>query len=379
MGETSQPILKLAKQQTSFDLKNAMAWVTRRTGKSGLRQVIEIGRLALGRQKLSPEDYYLSALWRPELSAADKAAFLSPATSWALNKRLSPVTEFSLHGLARNKILTGLVLRAAGFPTMVPLAVFGGQFAVPGAALLRTAADIADWLRRDGQLPVFGKPINASLSLGTASYMSLTADRNSVVLGNGTIVTLAAITAEIAAYFPTGYMFEPLIRQHPAVEAIAGKAVGALRVVTLRGPDGPEVLYTAQRLPGLGAMMDALTSSPYTTALVDMATGRIIRAQSIFSMNIKPLEASLVTGVRFDTVELPFIAEAVAMSLDAHRMFGSPGILGFDIALTTTGGVINEVNSNPFHSTYQHGADRGLMNPEFRPRIEAAIRVTEAE
>lgn len=378
MADKLGPILKLETQKTSLDLNNAMAWVAQKTKKGRLQQAFEMARFALGKQKLSLEDYFLMALWRPELSAENKAAFLSHTSSWMLNNRLSPINEFSLHGLTKNKVLTGLALRAAGFPTLVPLAVFGGQFAVPGAVLLRSAADIADWLRQDGQLPVFGKPVNASLSIGAASYVSLTDDRNSVVLGNGTIVTLAAITAEIAEHFSAGYMFEPLIVQHPAVEAITGKAVGGLRVVTLRGPDGPEVLYTAQRLPGVGAMMDALTTSPYTVALVDAASGRISRAQSMYAMNTKPLEASLVTGVRFDTVVLPFVAEAMAVSVEAHRMFATPGILGFDIALTTAGVVINEVNSNPYHSTYQHSADRGLMNPDFRPRIEAAIKVTKA-
>ncbi len=379
MSEPSEPILKLVTQAKSLDLKKAMAWVTATTGKTGLRQAMEIGRFALGKKKLSPQEYYHLGLWRPHLSADEKAAFLSASKSMALNRRLSPINATSLHGLMRSKILTGLILRAAGFPTMKPLATFGGGVVVPGAAVLRTAADIADWLRQDGLLPVFGKPVNAALSIGAASYIELTPDRTSVVLGNGKIVALAKITAEIAEHFATGYLFEPLIRQHPALEAIAGKAVGGLRVVTLRGPDGPEVLYTVQRLPGPGAMMDALTASPYSVALVDPATGRIVRAQSMFAMNVAPLEASLVTGVRFETVTLPFVSEAMAVSVEAHRLFATSGVLGFDIALTTTGVVINEVNSLPYHSAYQHSADRGLMNAEFRPRIEAAIRVAEAK
>jgi hypothetical protein len=53
--------------------------------------------------------------------------------------------------------------------------------------------------------------------------------------------------------------------------------------------------------------------------------------------------------------------------------------LGLTFALTPEGPLITEINSNPFHATYQHAADRGLLNPDFTPAIKVALDVVRAE
>lgn len=378
-NDAASTILKQHKQVWHFNARQAMAWVTRTTGKTALQQTREFAGLALGRQKLTVEDYYLYGIWRPTLTAAERAAFLSDRAGAALNKRLSPVNRSGLHGLIDDKLLLGLVLRAAGFPSQVPRAIYGKVTALPGVTRLTTADEIAGWLRRDGTLPVFGKPLHASLGIGAASILALSGDGRTVDLGNGATVAVDALATEIAASFERGYLFEPLIRQHPDVAAVTGPAMGGLRVVTLMLPGGPELLYTVQRLPAAGAMIDGGASAkPNSVAHIDPATGRVIRVQNMHAMATAGLETALVTGVRFDAVVLPFVAEAVAVAIEVHRLLARAGVLGFDIALTGEGPIINEVNATPFHSTYQRGADRGLLNPEFKPRIDAAVALAAA-
>lgn len=379
MPDTPPPILKLRRVQPAFAPQPLMDQVHRMTGKSRLRQAGELLWLYLGPRRIPMSDYFLEGLWRPELTAADRATYVSDASSTAINRRLSPVDPIGLHGLLADKVLTKLALGAAGFPVQRTSALFGSVIALPGIPRLQSAADIAAFLRQDGTLPVFGKPLRGSLSIGAASIIALQ-EGDRVLLGNGRTVALAALATEIAQNFQSGYLFEPLIRQHPAVEAVTGPAVGALRVVTLRVPGGAEVLYTAQRLPAVGAMIDAASgSNPYTTALIDAATGRVLRAQKMDEMPPDSLDTSLVTGVRFDSVTLPFMPEALAIAVEVHRLMPQQGVLGFDFALTPTGPVINEVNSNPFHTIYQRAADRGFLNRDFKPRVDAAIALIRAE
>ena len=380
MPSQTKSILKLKRLFVDLNLQGAVETVRRLTGKGQIRQGYEILCLALGPRRFSPVEYYTEGLWRTDLSAEMRASIISEKQSKEINRQLSPIDGDSLRGLLTDKLLTALTLRGAGFPVLAPRAIFGKVLRVPGVESLASEKEIASFLRREGTLPIFGKPLHASLAIGAASYMSLADNGESIILGDRRRVNLAALTAEIAGNFARGYVFEPVIRQHPDVERVTGPAVGGLRIVTLRTADDVEVLYTLHRLPAVGAMMDATSgANPYTTAHIDSETGRVIRAQAMDSMEADGLVASLVTGVRFDNVVLPFMKECHSLVLDVHRLLVRPGLLGFDLALTPDGPLITEVNSNPYHTSYQHAAYRGFLNPDFRPKIEAAIAAVRAE
>ncbi len=372
--------MKLHHAKSFFDIKTAMAWVARSTGKSAFRQGCEMLGLLVGSQRITPEEYYLYGLWRREISAPLRRSYVSDIGSTRLNSQLSPPSELNLRGLLGNKQLLGLTLRAAGFPVLDPLALFGDTVFQPGVPVLRDASQIAAWLARDGNLPCFGKPIVSSLGKGAASFLALSDDRSAVHLGNGATVALTTIAAEIVANYAAGYVFQPLIRQHPDVEAVTGRTVGGLRVVTLRTSTGAALLYVVQRLPAKGAMIDAANpSGPTAVMLIDDQTGRVLRAQNLFQMVISPLDASLVTGKPFADVTLPFVPQAIAMAIDVHRMLRQPGVLGFDIALSVDGPVINEVNANPYHLLYQRAAGQGLLNADFQPLISEATAIAAAD
>ena len=207
MPEPAPSILKLRRYSLSVDLRDAIAKVTATTGKGSARQGLEILAVALGRQRLRAEDYYQYGLWRPELSPDEKTAFVSTLGGQSINQRLSPVGRMGLYGFTSNKLLTGLALRSAGFPTQKPRALFGVGPEIPEAERLESAADIARWLRKDGSLPVFGKPLHKSLSIGAASYLSVEDQGKSVRLGTGAVVSIDALSAEIAVNFSDGYLF----------------------------------------------------------------------------------------------------------------------------------------------------------------------------
>lgn len=374
MHQSKPSILKLNRYGDWVDVPAVSARVKAITGKGSFRQSAEILRFMFGPQRMQVPDYYQYGLWRTELSACEGAAFLSEAGSTALNLRLSPLNRMCLHGLMTNKLLTGLTLRSAGLPAQRPRAVFGVGLAIPGSDWLTSASEISAWLRRDGSLPVFGKPAHSSLCIGVASYLALTDQGQSVLLGDGRTVSVDAVATEIATYFARGYLFEPLIQQHADVEAFIGPAVGALRVVTLREPEGIRVLYVAQRLPAVGAMTDgAQLNAPFSEAQIDCNTGRIIRVQDMDQLPPDHLTVSNTTGKAFGDVVLSFFKESLQIARDAHSLFAEAGILGFDIALSKDGPLINEINSNPHHSIYQRSGDRGLMNPDLRPRLEVAL------
>lgn len=369
-------ILKTAPAPRDLDIVKAMLWVTETYGKGRFRQFAEIAAMALSPQKMQPKDYYLYGLFRPEIGPEQRKSYVFIRSGRLLNARLSPQHMGSQSNLLHHKVLAGLLLERAGLPVMPILAYHGRDVFARSLTRLEDAAAIAAFLAEPSNLPCFGKPVFGTFGLGVVGVLAAEDEGRVLRLTDGQVVATADLAAEIAALFPQGYIFQPLIRQHPVLEACNGLSVGMMRVVTLRLRDGPRLLYAVQRMPAAETMSDSTSGQPYVAALLDPATGRILRAQSMGKMVTSPATHSPAKGVAINTVVVPHLDRAVSVALDAHRMFPAHGVLGFDIAIREDGPVISEINSNPYHHVYQRPADRGLLHPEFRPMIDEAIAVS---
>ncbi len=367
-------LLKLRAVKFNLDIPQTMRWVTATYGVGRLRQIAGLARAALGRSRIPPNDYFAYGLFRPAMTEGERGAYVSIYSGQRLNLQLSPPSLRAQHGLVADKLLTGLVLSGAGFPVPPVLAAYLPQPGPrpPGLRVLDTPAALADWLLTEAPYPVFGKPIDGSLALGSAGIVG--AEGRDLRLADGRRVPAAALVDEVARNFHAGWLIQPHLVLHPEVSVLAGTAVSFLRVCTLREPGGVTTLYTVFRLPAAGVMIDATTTKgPNGLALVESETGAILRAQSMWRLSTSALEVSTATGEALAGRRLPFVPEACRLCEAAHALFPAHGVLGWDVALTLEGPVLVEVNANPHHSQYQRPADRGVLNPDLRPRIEAAL------
>lgn len=346
------------------------AWLLRarsESGRSSASMIWDMARLARGLGRLRPYDYLRYELYRPALSHAERAAFISPRAGFLLNSRLAPPSLENLSALTVDKVLTGVVLAAAGFPVPETRAVYSTDANYGALSSLRSAADIATFLRDPANFPLFGKPVNSSQSVGAAAFLAVDPEGDGIVLGDGRQVSIEALASEISHHYSRGYLFQELLRQPPEVVAMVGETISSLRLVTLWLPGGPRVLYAGIKLAAPGAMVDALIGGDNVLVLIDSDSGEMRRAmQSTVAARFEITHSHVNPEVPLIGVRLPYWAKAVAMATAAHRLFPGHGILAFDIALTTRGAVITEVNTNPHHALFQFCADRGLFNPEFR-------------
>ena len=377
---SARPILKLTKANLGLRVPEAMLWLRRTEGTGLLRQLGRMALVAYSPSRLTPEEYFLYALFRPELGRDERRAFLSEKRGSRLNARLSPSDlPGTQHGLIDDKILSGLLFQRMGLAVAPIRAVFSTAHLVPGMRMLTRAEEIAGYLAEPGALPCFGKPLRSSLGKGGGSLMELVDGGATIRLGSGQKVPRDRLIAEIVGNFSDGYLFQELERPAAALEPLTGPTIGTLRVTTLRLRAGPRVLYVVLKLPAAEAMIDSLFGTkPNAFALVDPDTGAILRAQDMLRMCSHATETAPVTGTRLPGAIVPGLPAALELALKVHRLLPAHGVLGVDIALTDDGPLLNEVNGNPYHSVYQRAAARGVLNPEFRPLIEEALAVTEA-
>lgn len=370
-GDTMPPAppepFKLAPVGSGFDVAKSMRWVRQTYGLGTARQLREMATLTLSSCRLSPDEYIRYALFRPSLPMAEKKTFLSVLSAARINRRLSlPGRRFA--SLMAHKALAGLYLRGAGLPTTPMLALFAPGAPVPGIRHLDDAGALARYLAEEAPLPCFGKPIDGSLAIGGVAFVGRDAGR--LLLSDGNSMTAEDFAAAVIRNFPRGYLFQPLLRMHPALQPVCGQAAGSLRITTLMTPRGPEPLYACFKLPGKAAMTDGPSEEkPNGMAAVDLRSGQFLRAQFNTRTNLETMTEALVAPVPLAGIAIPDMARAVELACEAQRLYPTHGTLGIDVIVTEDGPLIGEVNSNPMPVLYQRSADRGILNPEFHARF----------
>lgn len=343
--------------------------VARTSGVSPLRQFAEI--LGLNRRDtvLGHYEYHRHQVYRPDLNWAEKRAFVGEFGSTRLNLRLAPPGLSQMRGFLSDKLaFTGLMAQL-GLPTTRVQAAFGSGRSFGTLRTLRCEADIERFLTTEARYPLFGKPAQLQQGEGAVWIDGVDTRLGLAQLGNGRTVGLPGLVSEIACHAAGGYLFLDVVTQHAdLVEMSGGKTLSTLRIVTVVAEaDQPQVLYAAWRLPPPSAMIDDFWQDDSLMAEVDIASGQLgalRRGKGPASewLTNHPLHGAPVTGRT-----LPFWPEAAALAVSAHSIVPISGILGWDVAISTTGPVLIECNENTAHGIYQLASGRGVLNPDFLP------------
>lgn len=129
-------------------------------------------------------------------------------------------------------------------------------------------------------------------------------------------------------------------------------------------------------------MSDSSWQAGNMQALVDIATGRVLRCGHGTELDIGTVEAHPVSGRSLAGLQMPHWPAVMAAAQAAHSLLANCGVLGWDIGIAAEGPIVLEANDNPHHMLYQRAADRGILNPEFLPvfdRLRAAAKAAARE
>ncbi len=359
----------------SVDLPVAMAQVAKLTGRSAFRVGLDLLAAMLSRQRLGVPEYFVQGAWIG--SPEDRAAFVGATSNHRLNRSLTGTGNHDQTALLNDKYLTGLVLEANGFPVPAMKAAYAESRPFGRLPTLTTAAELADWISAPENPPVFAKPVDGSMALGSVPLLAV---REGLVDLGGREVAIAALAAEVARHYPRGWLLQELIRQPAEVEALIGPGVGTVRVVTLWEAAGPQVLYGVWRHPAVGTRVDAaIFGKPNVGCALDPVTGEVLRAHMGDLFTGREVTQSLVSPERsLVGYRVPGWAGMGAICCEAHRLFPGHALLGWDIALAERGPVISEINANPLHMSYQRAFRRGMLHRDHVVRLDAARALLQA-
>ena len=350
-------------------MNESLQAVERAFGVPLFQQISEIVSIGIAGRRFSPEEYYKLGVFAAEGDA--KKAFLGAKNGQRQNARLSHPQLVQNRRIVDAKVFHAILLEQMGLSVPKTLAQLHPEQMIGGIEPLRSADDVARFLRESDGFPIFGKPTDASLSLGVVSMKRFDAETDELVLLSGDRVPVTEFAGEVVEkYGTTGYLFQSRIAQHPEIVEACGDAVGTVRIVTLREAVEADVLYALWKIPGGQAAADNFWRSGNMIAHVDAESGTVLRVQQGIGGLQTEITDHPVTGALLVGRTLPNWPATKAAAIKAAQLTPDLRIIGWDIAMGADGPVIIEGNGNPHHDLYQIAARTGLLSPDFAARFD---------
>lgn len=350
--------------------------VAREHGVNPLRQWREMTQLWFSKAKVQSTDYYNLGLFDPEMPMEVKKQFVGTNGSARLNRELTPSELPPARRFVSNKLMFSALIGQLGFRTTQTQAVISTRSRFGSIPTLDTPEALRRFLRDEARYPLFGKPTNYSGSFGSALIDRREGDE--IVLGDGRRLELDAFCREILAEYAEGYLLQTAVVQHRAMSDMVGRAVGTVRIVTIRDAALPRPLYALWKIPSPRAMSDNFWQDGSMIAPVDMATGEVGEAWIGTGLDARRIERHPVSGRTIQGFPMPHWEAAREMTAEAHALFPEFGVIGWDVAFTEEGPLLIECNDNPFHTLYQMANRKGIRNPEIAPVLERTVARSQA-
>jgi len=371
----------IAKPENDYlrDLRYARA----QSGKSYPRQIWETLRLMAGPGHVSPWCYYNYRLWDDALSWEQKREFIGQNVhDWLLFNVSSSQSE----SLLRDKVAADGALRRAGFRTPPILALFHPDRELEETPVLRSAGELADFLRNEIEYPFFYKPVTGNGSFGVGLARSL--DRRADVierLGDPAI-SVAEFAREIeesgnrpdsGAYRQPhrGYLFQSVVTNHPAIAERCGPTVATFRFYVITDDRPPRVPAVNWKLPGPDSPADNSMRRGNLYAHVDLHSGEVLRVKRGRGARLEQFDQNPYTGKQMRGFRVPHFQAALETARRGSTLFPGARYQGWDIAVDSDGPIVIEANYGAGFDQAQLSTGRGLLTPEFREYVRRARKL----
>lgn len=333
-----------------FALSDYHRLMLKRSGEGGLpywRQLME-SALLWGITGNGPGYYQLAGFWKPDYPWREKVGHLNQRRYEALVRERNPM---EYRKLSQHKLPEKALLSLLGIPTPRFLGYFH-----PGigrdhlGAPLRGAEDLERLFTTAGVDRICLKLVEGWSGRGfeVVDLERFESDGTVKLWSSGEVVS----TEELAALYSAGEereggtIVEVYMEQHPAARALNPSSVNTARVwVVDEDGAGARVELAYMRIGRSGSLVDNQSSGGIVAPL-DPVTGVLEAAldglPSREEFPVHPDHGAPIAGA-----QIPDWEEAKEVAVSAIRAFPRMGFSGLDIAFSTTGPRVLELNTVP--------------------------------
>lgn len=276
--------------------------------------------------------YFASSCFRKDRSIHDTVMW----SEWYSALVVYSYRHLDLMKRLYNKASSKLLLKEAGLP--VPLTL--GKLKASGEKLLYRGNDdeesnFSDIIREHKVL--FIKPDSASFGDGCMK-MEASAIFCKV---NGLDCTESELAAKLGN---DTFLVEQYVENHPILKAFHPQSLNTVRFITMQTPNSNWELARAALRMGVGNMnIDNLSAGGIAVAIhkdgtLNASSGANLSGVSSYTRHPDTL-------IKFEGTKIPYYDESVDLCIKAHRTC-CPSLfcIGWDIAITTDGPILIEIN-----------------------------------
>jgi hypothetical protein len=323
-------------------IRTVGAEVKNETGKSQLKQLLEIGLLGL--HGYSASDYYVLGLYRDPRQATrymNRSQFDKVRRHW--NPPVQGIFEF-------NKWIFGHYCARVGISTPKCFGLFHPKTGITaGGRPLRDLEDLGALLSAtNGGVAI--KPIAGSHGDNVMIVDNFDTQSQMLTRANGEKMKLEELHG-ILAEKPYQWVLQERVRQNPALSRLHASSLNTARIITLLTADGSiEILAAVLRI-GTGQGEVDNTTGGGIAAAIDLSSGACGAAVS--QSTIRKIANHPDSGCPIEGFVVPDWENMKAATVDAHTRLPFARSLGWDVALGEQGPVILEVNGTWYQNHVQ--------------------------
>ena len=332
--------------------------------KSNLSVLIDFWKLRFGIGRLSKDEYFKLQLFDNDIyEGVDKKAFVGLEATrrmwFQANYRVD------LFAMANNKIASAIWFAAHGLPILPTIALFHEARGRPSDRLLRNEAELRAFLKEGKHYPLFGKPIEGSRSIGSASIECYVASMDSLVTNAGRLISLDSFISYVNSHAASGYQFQSRISPHATVRDMCGDRLATVRLLTILRKGKPELLRACWKIPAGENAADNFWRPGNLLAQLDLDSGRVIRVIRRTGTKQEEISHHPDTGVRILGMKVPNWRDVTRLAFDGAKLLDELPLVGWDIAPVDSGAVLVEPNVTPDLQLHQLADRRGILDPAF--------------
>ncbi|MCJ2067349.1 hypothetical protein MKK75_00775 [Methylobacterium sp. J-030] len=363
-GQKSRPALDLDRPSAPALEARAFTEIVRASGLGPAALTLSFARLAFGPGSLSFSDFVGLRLYDPEFRTVGG---LYRFVGRRRNRELCLTANYRHDwlGLMSDKVAALGYLAAHGLPTIPIRAIYAPQLSAGSERILADRRTLEAFLLDPGHYPLFGKPVAGFQSLGTIALGRCHPGARMLERHDGSLLALDDLVEAIDAGFRDGYLFQPFAAPDPAIAALSGPRLATIRLLTLASQGGPRLFRAAWKLPAGSNAADNYWRGGNLLGQIDLATGALGRVVSGTGPALHAHGHHPDTGASFAGVRHPHWAATCALALEGARLMRHVPLIGWDIACTSDGPVIVEMNETPDFFLVQLADRRGVLSPEF--------------
>jgi len=312
----------------------------------------------MGPGKLTAHEYFYYGLHKKNDPEAAQR-YVGKQVQNKLHLKCNQRTWFSL---CHDKYSFGQFLKGGGLPHPEIKAVFRKMGAGGFVISMDDRASVKTRLREVLEVPGFIKPIEGMFSIGAFAVDSV--DDENLCLSDGRLIRMDDLLDYMEKVDDSGFLIQNLLSGDESLAELQSSALPTVRVMVLLGKT-PAIHSATLKVPTGGHMADNLWREGNGVVAVDTETGQL-------HDQIVTLPGSLQTRTEVNNESLkPRIgqiqnwSEIVSIVKDAAARVPGIRTQGWDVALTSDGPVLIELNFGGDVNLFQLAHGRGLLDEQY--------------